>query len=151
MSAETEVPDLYRLAFIPGCFRCPKCDFALSKQTLSVATGNIGTTEENRLSEPCPNDGTMMVHVTYRERLADYEKRVFEEIDLRIEADKCIEQLALALGRLKPHVWDEAAMKNPETAFEMAILAVYAACDSPAISRVIKESSERDASEARNI
>jgi hypothetical protein len=75
------VPDLYQLAYMPGCFRCPKCEFMLSKQTLSVAQGMIGTTEENRQSEPCPNDGTMMVHVTYKEQLGAYDARLRAEFD----------------------------------------------------------------------
>jgi Zn finger protein HypA/HybF involved in hydrogenase expression len=75
------VPDLYELAFMPGQFRCPQCAFQLSKQTLSVVRGCIGTTPENRQSEPCPNDGTMMVHVTYREQLESYADRLKEEFD----------------------------------------------------------------------
>lgn len=72
------VPDLYRLAFIPGVFRCPMCQFVLAVSTISATTGEIGTTEADRQSEPCPNDGTMMVHVAYREQLAAYEKRILE-------------------------------------------------------------------------
>jgi hypothetical protein len=78
MSDPADVPDLYRLAFIPGVFRCPKCDFELSKQTMCVATGNIGTHERDRQSEECPNDGTWMVPVTYQERVAQYAD-LFEE------------------------------------------------------------------------
>lgn len=76
---EETVPDLYRLAFIPGCFRCPKCNFQLSKVTLAVNLGEMGTTDKDRDSEPCPNDGTIMVHITYRDRMEEYEKRLGEE------------------------------------------------------------------------
>lgn len=81
--AEETVPNLYRLAFIPGCFRCPKCGFQLSKQTISPS--GIGCTEADRESGPCPNDGTPMVHVTYREQLESYATRLHEELDLKDE------------------------------------------------------------------
>lgn len=92
------VPDLYRLAFIPGCFRCEKCGFQLSKVCLNAATGEVGTREQERNSEPCPNDGTIMVHVTYRERVEEYHKRLGEEFErfeaLQSRLEKTIEQLA---------------------------------------------------------
>jgi hypothetical protein len=84
MNEEIEIPDLYQLAYMPGCFRCPKCGFALTKTTINVATGQTGTTEHNRQSEECPNDGTFMVHVTYREQLEIYAARLKEEFG-RIE------------------------------------------------------------------
>jgi hypothetical protein len=68
---------------MPGQFRCPKCGFQLSKQTMSMTQGCIGTTQENRESDPCPNDGTMMLHVTYREQLEVYADRLKQELDRR--------------------------------------------------------------------
>lgn len=75
------VPDLYELAFMPGQFRCPKCGFQWSIRTIDVAAERIGTTEENRETPDCPNDGTRMVHVTYREQLEAYADRLKEEFD----------------------------------------------------------------------
>ena len=75
------VPDLYRLAFMPGCFCCPKCNFQLSKVCWNPESGEIGTREEERQSEPCPNDGTMLVHMTYREQVEIYADRLKEEFD----------------------------------------------------------------------
>lgn len=65
MTEETTVPDLYRLAFMPGCFRCP---------------------------EACPNDGTMMVHVTYREQLEVYADRLKEEFERSALLEKVLAQ-----------------------------------------------------------
>jgi hypothetical protein len=76
MSDIETIPDLYRLAFIPGAFRCPKCGFALTKTCINARTGEFGTREQERESEPCPNDGTMLVHVTYKEVLAEYDERL---------------------------------------------------------------------------
>ena len=82
MEIET-VPDLYRLAYMPGQFRCPKCDFQWSIQTINVACGEIGTTEQDRQTPDCPNDGTRMVCVTYKEQLEAYAERLKEEFDTR--------------------------------------------------------------------
>jgi hypothetical protein len=84
---EAQVPDLYELAFIPGVFRCPKCEFVLVKSSLCLATGIHGIAEADRESEECPNDGTMMVHVTYRERL---EQMQYERQKLIRERDAAI-------------------------------------------------------------
>lgn len=79
MSEET-VPDLYRLAFVPGSFRCPKCNFVLAKQTMFVGSGTIGISESDLDSEQCPNDGTDMVHVTWQERALELSDRLSEVI-----------------------------------------------------------------------
>lgn len=81
MTEPEEVPDLYRLAYMPGQFRCPKCSFQWSIQTINVVRGEIGTTEANRQTPDCPNDGTRMVCVTYREQLEAYADRLKEEFD----------------------------------------------------------------------
>lgn len=81
MTKETTVPDLYRLAFMPGCFRCEKCGFTLTKACINPNLEVIGTREQDRESEPCPNDGEMMVHVTYREQLEVYADRLREEFE----------------------------------------------------------------------
>jgi hypothetical protein len=78
---DESVPDLYRLAFIPGQFRCPQCSFQWSIQTINLERGEIGTTEENRQAPDCLNDGTRMVHVTYQELLECYAGRLKEELD----------------------------------------------------------------------
>lgn len=81
MSEALEVPDLYRLAFMPGCFRCPQCGFTLTKACINPNLDVMGTREQDRESEPCPNDGTYMVHVTYREQVEAYAERLKEEFD----------------------------------------------------------------------
>ena len=97
-----EVPDLYRLAYMPGVWRCPKCKFQLTKQTLSMVQGAVGTTEEDRQSEQCPNDGEWMVPVTYRETVAAFEKRCFEEMDRSNKAES--ELAALRSASKAPEV-----------------------------------------------
>lgn len=99
------VPDLYELAFMPGQFRCALCGFQLSKQTISMASGRVGTTPQDRQSEPCPNDGTDMVHVTYREQLEAYSARLTEEFDRRDVAEAKVAELQHEVERLKEFEW----------------------------------------------
>ena len=100
MNEETAVPDLYRLAFMPGCFRCPKCGFVLTKACINPSMDVIGTREQDRESEPCPNDGTMMVHVTYKEQLEVYAERLKEEFDRFDRHTKAVADFLNALQRI---------------------------------------------------
>jgi uncharacterized protein (DUF2225 family) len=118
-SNETVVPDLYRLAFMPGQFRCPLCQFQLSKQTMFMQSGSIGISEADLESELCPNDGTPMVHVTYKEQLTAYDARLkeeFNEVDrLKALMGKLLTVLKSALretgcdGDLCCYSWHEEA------------------------------------------
>jgi hypothetical protein len=77
----SDVPDLYRLAYVPGLFRCTVCGFQLSKQTINYAAGQIGTSETDRDSEVCANGCAVMVHVTYQEQLEACDKRLRQELE----------------------------------------------------------------------
>lgn len=105
---EATIPDLYSLAFMPGQFRCPQCDFQWSIQTINVASGQIGTTEENRQTPDCPNDGTRMVNVTYREQLEAYADRLKEELDAR---DALNEEIIIA--RNEASTCDDIKLDQP--------------------------------------
>ena len=108
MSEVEAVPDLYRLAYMPGQFRCPQCAFQWSIQTINVARGEIVTTEADRQTPDCPNDGTRMVLVTYREQLEAYAERLKEEFDRR-------DVLLDALRTAKPYIefYAEREMNSP--------------------------------------
>ena len=58
--------ELYNLAYMPGSWICPKCGFVLTKKAISAETGAMGTTEKERQSEPCPNDGEWLEPYPYR-------------------------------------------------------------------------------------
>lgn len=66
-----QIADDVRL-FVPGQWYCPKCQFALSRQTLSLTSGTVGVTRAD-IEEPenCPNDGTEMLRETWQQR-AEY-------------------------------------------------------------------------------
>ena len=97
--------DLYRLAYVPGSFKCPKCGFTWNKSTLTP--DGIGTSETDRQSEACPNDGEWMEAVTYRDVTQSLQERLMEEIPARRKAETTQHALSvalrscLALSRLK--------------------------------------------------
>ena len=116
MSEIEAVPDLYRLAYMPGQFRCPQCGFQWSIQTINLARGEIGTTEEDRQTPDCPNDGTRMVCITYREQVEAYAERLNEEMDNR---DALLDVLRTA----EPYIefYAEREMKSPSNNQEAVI------------------------------
>lgn len=77
--AEREKDELARdeRIFIPGVWRCPRCEFELVRTSIDANSGRFGTTTEDRYeSEGCPNDGTEMVRVSWKERVADLSKHI---------------------------------------------------------------------------
>ena len=92
MSTIPSPTELYALAFIPGCWYCPKCGFVLTKKAFRVETGEVGTGEKERQSEPCPNDGVWLEPYSYKmqadglfERLVEH-KAVVKEFLVELHA-----------------------------------------------------------------
>lgn len=52
--------------FVPGMWVCEDCGFTLSKSILSVSTGDIRVDRDETI-EPCPNDQTRMVELTWQQ------------------------------------------------------------------------------------
>lgn len=59
--------ELYALAYSPGSYQCPKCKFYLQKNSFNAQSGELGTTYHDRQSEPCPNDGEILLPVSWKE------------------------------------------------------------------------------------
>lgn len=94
-----DVLDIY----VPGRWRCLKCAFVLSRATIFMASGEIGSSRDDVMrmtGEVCPNDGELMVRVTWREDAA--ESREFSErlITDVMEATGA-EHLPAALDRMR--------------------------------------------------
>lgn len=68
--------------YVPGVWRCPQCEFQLVRSTLFVASGEVGVSRKDiEEPEPCPNDGALMVRLTWRERALDGEKRLIDTME----------------------------------------------------------------------
>ena len=71
------------LAYAPGEWFCPKCSFRLHKRVLSASTGDVGI---DASTEPdlCPNDGTPMERLTWRQDAGEANKiamNLFKELE----------------------------------------------------------------------
>lgn len=75
--------EIYDIAYIRGSWDCPKCGFVLTKRSINAETGDIGTTEKDRQSEQCPNDGEWMVPSTYKNWLEQIQKVTDELMFMR--------------------------------------------------------------------
>ena len=62
---------------MPGAWICDKCGFVLQKNNLYVKSGTIGADMRDEV-EGCPNDGTVMRGLTWREVNSDYDKMLIE-------------------------------------------------------------------------
>lgn len=98
MSEIPTMSDLYNLAYVPGQFKCMKCGFVLNKLTITL--NGIGTSESNRQSEPCPNDGEFLVAVSYKEVANELTDRAFKLFDQVAKQSALIDELANALKEL---------------------------------------------------
>lgn len=75
--------ELYDLAYIRGAWTCPKCGFELTKCSISVESGDMGTSETDRQSEQCPNDGEMMLPATYKAALQSWRPIIGDLMTMR--------------------------------------------------------------------
>lgn len=96
-------PDDAADIYVPGAWKCPACAFVLTQATLFVQSGEVGSTLDQVMrmtGESCPNDGTPMLRVTWRERAE--ENRVWgESLMHEIIAIAGAEHLPGALMRLR--------------------------------------------------
>lgn len=63
MMDEKRYPNLENC--VPGRWRCPKCNFSLSSMNLNLGNGTVSMRDEP--GEKCPNDGSPMWRVSYKE------------------------------------------------------------------------------------
>lgn len=72
MTAEQRIAELERLVYVPGLWRCAKCNFELMQMNLHASTGNVSA--RDKPGDKCPNCQSPLWRVTEREagnRLVD--------------------------------------------------------------------------------
>ena len=75
--------------FVPGVWQCEKCHFVLTRTSIDATTGSFGTTMQDREeTEPCPNDGTPMIRVSWEQRARELGKTCEEFFDEKEEFKK---------------------------------------------------------------
>ncbi len=72
--------------YVPGQWRCPKCNFVLYQRTLHAADGTVSARDEP--GEPCPNCKTPLWRVSWKEQAAELEERCIEQIEERRKVEE---------------------------------------------------------------
>lgn len=66
-------PDVEGLVYVPGVWRCAKCDFTLIQSNLNAGDGSI--TARDQPGDKCPNCDSPLWRVSYRDWALENEKR----------------------------------------------------------------------------
>lgn len=76
---QAEVERLEGLVHVPGVWRCAKCEFTLIQSNLNAKDGSI--TARDKPGDKCPNDGSPLWRVSYRDWALENEKGWTELLD----------------------------------------------------------------------
>ena len=77
--------------FVPGCWRCAKCNFVLHQFNINANSGNVTVRDEP--GDKCPNDGAPLWRVTWREDAIEMSKRTEEQMQRAVRAEAEIVKL----------------------------------------------------------
>ena len=80
--------DIDALLYMPASFVCPECGFRLEKRTLIAQTGQVGIKKGGEEPDLCPNDGSVMRRVTWKEAYEDSSDSGNELMEALIESVK---------------------------------------------------------------
>jgi hypothetical protein len=81
-----EFKRMRELIYLPGVWRCAKCNFRLIQSNLNALDGTITARDEP--GEKCRNDGSPMWRVTYRDDIAEAYDRWEEQVNRAVEAER---------------------------------------------------------------
>lgn len=95
--AEAEVSRLEALVYVPGVWRCPKCQLSLVSTILDASSGRIAANKE---PQRCPNDCGPMWRVTER----DAGNRLVDDMDREVERRREAEE--------REAFWRERALRE---------------------------------------
>lgn len=76
-----ECERLQALVHVPGQWHCVKCNFTFQQRTLYARTGEVGV--KDIPGEKCPNCGTALWRVSWKQEAEELEKRCIEQINER--------------------------------------------------------------------
>jgi len=75
-----EIPDLASKVYVPGSYKCPKCNFRLVTNILYAKSGTIGVKHHH--GDPCPNDGEKMIPVTWEEDAREMSAKMLQAVQM---------------------------------------------------------------------
>lgn len=95
----TAIESLEKQVYVPGLWRCPKCNFQLVQSYLHAATGAVGMRDTP--GEKCPNCDSPLWRVTERQAGNDMVDRCQEQMERAKMLDGVVEKLTLALMKIR--------------------------------------------------
>ena len=102
------------LIYVPGAWRCAKCEFRLIQSNLNALDGTVTARDEP--GDRCPNDGSPLWRVTYRDDVADAYGRWEEQVNRATAAEKALASL--------PHPTEPGTVPMPTNEDEAAAMAL---------------------------
>jgi uncharacterized protein with PIN domain len=83
--------ELEKQVYVPGLWRCPKCEFQLVQANLYAATGAVSARDQP--GDKCPNCNGPLWRVTERQAGNDMVKRCEEQMERAIKAETKLKAL----------------------------------------------------------
>lgn len=89
---EKRLAELEEKLYVPGVWRCDTCNFQVSKNVMNAANGTVGADRTEDI-EGCPNDGMMMMRVTWEQYCTQLDAAFITQVEAREAAQKRIIEL----------------------------------------------------------
>lgn len=103
-----EVADaIEALVFVPGQWRCPKCNFTLQQAVMNAQTGEVRA--QDKPGEPCPNCDSPLWRSTWKQDAEELANRAVEQAERAQAAEVQVETLATDLAAVREELVDAMA------------------------------------------
>jgi hypothetical protein len=106
LAQSKEIERLVKDSTYPGAWECEKCGFLLQKHILSALFGNA---DNSPLNEICPNDGKLMIPVTYKRAFEHSIKDRERQVKRAVKAEADLDRLRKSVGLCDKHQPDGGA------------------------------------------
>lgn len=114
-SLKARIAELEKLVYVPGLWKCAKCNFSLMQATISANSGAVSTRDQP--GERCPNCDVPLWRVTERESSDGIALRCEEAI---VEAST----LRASLKKIAERAEDNLPMRTPGAMVHIAEVAL---------------------------
>lgn len=126
VAAQALIAEEQAAKFVPGCWRCAKCNFELNKSVLYVKGGGIGP--DLGRPEPCPNDGEPMQRVSWKDDAMRVAKVCTGQVERAVKAESQRDALVMAMNNI---LFSSKWSGTPPTAYAKIAREVLAAVEFP--------------------
>lgn len=92
------IRELEKLVYVPGLWKCPKCNFQLMQASLNANNGSV--TSMDKPGEKCPNCDSPLWRVTERQAGNDMVDRCEEQMNRAVAAEKALAEKERELADL---------------------------------------------------